>query len=594
MKNTPFLKVAGIVLCATVLSACGNTTKKPAAEVSTSAIYELSAPITQSSRDTADKVDVIDLNRPVVRTHVAPGKTPKVISSLSRVFDFDKDKTDSLHAQTQQTIILEDQLQSRSADQYEDIWARMRAGFTMNQDLPGVTRDRQWFARNQAYLDRVAERARPYLHYIVTETEKRNMPLEMALLPVVESAFQPFAYSHGRAAGIWQFIPGTGRMYGLKQNWWYDGRRDIYAATQAALKYLKALHREFGDWELALASYNSGSGNVRKAIRKNKRRGKPTDYWSLDLPKETEGYVPKLLAISAIVADPEKYGITLKSIPNSPYFARIQLDGQIDLALAAEMAEISVDEMYRLNPGYNRWATDPKGTNYLMVPLEKEHVFRQQLAALPQDKRIHWERHRIKKGENIITIAKRYNTTAAVLKDVNNLRGNMIREGRNLIIPVAMKGTAAYTHSADKRRSRIQNTARAGRSKQTHRVRKGDSFWTLSRKYGVGVRELAKWNSMAPRDTLKLGQKLVIWAKKRSSKKVTAVDTSRMIKPPISQTKRWIRYVVRRGDSLARIAQKFRVSIGQMKRWNKSIARKKYLQPGQRVKIFVDVTRQSH
>ncbi len=546
---------------------------------------------------------IVDLAGAPGRSHFAPSESPEAISGVTRVFDSPELNAppidDSLDAQT---IVLEELPQDQMAPDYEDLWDRIRQGFTLNHDNTSIAGDIAWFARNQAYLDRVAERAQPYLHYIVTEAEKRDMPLEIALLPVVESAFQPFAYSHGRAAGIWQFIPGTGRLYGLKQNWWYDGRRDIYASTQAALNYLKSLYREFGDWELALASYNSGAGTVKRAIRKNQRRGKPTDYWSLALPKETEGYVPKLLAISAIVSDPEKYGIDLKTIPNAPYLTRVDLDAQLDLALAAELADLSVEELYTLNPGFNRWATDPKGSSYLMVPLEKEQLFREQLASLPAEKRIRWEQHRIGKGETIIQIADQYNTTVQVIKEVNKLRGNSIHAGRYLIIPVAMKDTSEYSHTEDKRRAKIQNTARAGRNKSVHMVSKGDTFWDIARTYDVNVGALAKWNGMSPRDPLSIGQKLVVWTKDEgeagtgnndSDSRITSIDMSRLAAPPESATKRWINYIVRRGDSLARIAERFRVSISQVKSWNKVLKSRKYLQPGQRIKLYVDVTRQS-
>ena len=480
-----------------------------------------------------------------------------------------------------------------TALQPKDLWQRIRAGFTLQHDHPGVQRDLQWFRANQEYLDRVVERARPFLHMIVEEVVKREMPLEIALLPVVESAFQTFAYSHGRAAGIWQFIPGTGRIYGLRQNWWYDGRRDVWASTQAALEYLGALHRKFNDWELALAAYNSGSGTVKKAIRINTRKGRATDFWSLrrNLPRETRGYVPKLLAISAIVANPEQHGIELEAIDDEPYLGRVELPGQMDLALVAELAGLSIDRVYELNAAFNRWATEPNHQNHILLPLEAEEKFRLGLAQLPAEERIQWQRHRIRKGESIGQIARKYNTTVSVIKKVNKLRGNTIRQGRSLIIPVAMKDEDYYTHTAGNRKQKIQNTARSGRLKQIYMVRAGDSFWTISRKFDVGMRALAKWNGMAPRDKLKPGQKLVIWIK-RSTEKLTSVDTSRMIKPPTSQTKRWIKYRVRRGDSLARIAGKFNVTVNQILNWNERFKGKKYLQPGQRLKLYVDVTRQ--
>lgn len=479
------------------------------------------------------------------------------------------------------------------SDEIEDIWQRIRDGFTLNHNHPGIRAELRWFASNQEYLNRVVERATPFLYFIVSETEKRGMPLEIALLPVVESAFQTFAYSHGRAAGIWQFIPSTGRIYGLKQNWWYDGRRDVWASTHAALDYLKDLHKKFDDWELALAAYNSGAGTVARAIRINLRRGRDKDFWSLrrNLPKETRGYVPKLLAISALVKNPEKYGIQLDAISNTPVIERVELDGQLDLALAAEMSDLSIEKIYELNPAYNRWATDPNHRNSLLLPIENVKSFKTQLAALPAEKRIRWHRHKIRKGESVGSIARRYNTTPQVIRKVNKLRNNIIRQGHHLIIPMATRSLSYYTHTADKRKKRIQNTQRAGRIKQTYRVKPGDTFWSIAQQYRVSTRQLARWNAMAPRDKLKVGQKLVIWSKRQ--KRITSIDTKNIISPPRSKSKRWITYRVRRGDTISRIAEKFRISIKSIKKWNKKLQRRKYLQPGQKIKLYVDVTRQS-
>ena len=219
--------------------------------------------------------------------------------------------------------------------QEKDIWKRIASDLRLTRNASEKTTASKlaWFARNQAYLDRVSERASPYIYYIVEELEKRDMPLDLALLPIVESAYNPFAYSPSRASGIWQFIPGTGKNYGLKQNWWYDGRRDIVAATDAALNYLQKLHKEFnGDWLLALAAYNSGEGNVGRAIRRNKNTGKPIDFFSLRLPRETRGYVPSLLAVAEIISDPEKYKVAIKPIENGQYFEQVDINSQIDLA----------------------------------------------------------------------------------------------------------------------------------------------------------------------------------------------------------------------------------------------------------------------
>ena len=469
-----------------------------------------------------------------------------------------------------------------------DIWQRIRNGFALpSHTHKDVLAELRWYARHPAYINRVADRAERYLHLIVEEAEKRDMPLEIALLPIVESAFQPFAYSHGRAAGIWQFIPSTGRLYGLKQNWWYDGRRDIDASTKAALNFLTRLKRSFkGDWLLALAAYNSGAGTVSRAIRKNKRKGKPTDFFSLDLPKETRGYVPKLLAISSIIEDPQKYGISLQPIANKPVLEKVDTKKQIDLALAAELADITVEELYMLNPGFNRWATDPKGPHHLLVPIENADIFRENLAALPDNKRVHWERHRIRDGQNLLSIADKYNTTVSLIKDINNIRGNMIRAGQSLIIPVAVKNKSQYVLSAEQRLASLQNTKRSGKQKIKYTVRPGDTLWDISRKHKVGVRSLAKWNGLAPRDTLRAGQKLVIWTK--YGQRVASSKTSFS---PHSKTQK-IRYRVRRGDSLARIADKFNIRIHQVMRWN-NLKKGVVLQPGQRLTLHVDVTRQA-
>ena len=467
-----------------------------------------------------------------------------------------------------------------------DLWDRIRKGYSLPVSKhERVQREISWFARNQEYLTRVNERASYYLYDIVAEVERRNMPLEIALLPVVESAFQPFAYSHGRASGIWQFIPGTGRKYGLSQTWWYDGRRDIHASTRAALDYLEKLNKDFdGDWMLALAAYNTGEGNVAKAIRKNKSRGKATDFFSLDLPRETRMYVPKLLAIAAIVKDPDFYAIKLDPIPNKPYFQTVTIDSQLDLALAADLANISMEEFYLLNPAFNRWATDPAGPHRILLPVDNVATFEKGLAEHPASERIKWIRHKIKNGEAIGSIARKYNTTVELIRKVNNLRSNSISAGKSLTIPVATQDLAFYSKSNDQRLKSIKSTPRGG-EKEAYVVRDGDTLWDISRKYNVSSRQLAKWNGMAPRDTLKVGQTLVVWSGSKKSNSFTNVSL-----PDAANRK--ISYRVRSGDSLARIASKFRVSIPDLRSWNK-LPEGKHLQPGQILKLFIDVTKQS-
>ena len=260
----------------------------------------------------------------------------------------------------------------------KDLISRMVAGFSLEtpQD-PRVEQELNYYRKHPRYIQRIQERAEPYLHFILEEIRKRDMPTEIALLPAVESAYRPFAYSHGRAAGMWQFIPSTGRIYGLKQNWWYDGRRDAVSSTLAALDYLQSLNKQFkGDWELALAAYSSGGGTVRSAIRRNKKKGSPTDFWSLKLPDETSVYVPRLLALVEVFRNPQEHGANLLVFPDEPYFETIDLGSQLDLALAAEMADLPIQDLYLLNSGFNRWATDPDGPHRLNLPLDKVERFK--------------------------------------------------------------------------------------------------------------------------------------------------------------------------------------------------------------------------
>jgi membrane-bound lytic murein transglycosylase D len=470
----------------------------------------------------------------------------------------------------------------------EDIWQRIRAKFTF--DIPDdkrVDSQRNWFIKHPEYLDRVAKRAEPFIFYIVQELEKNDIPLEIALLPIVESAFDPFAYSHGRASGMWQFVPGTGKRFGMKQNWWYDGRRDVIASTQGAIKYLKYLNKFFdGDWLLALAAYNSGEGRVKRAMKNNARKNLPTDFWSLDLPRETRAYVPKLLALADVISRPEDFNIKLYEIENKSQITNINIESQLDLAKAAKLADLSLAELQRLNPGFNRWATDPDGPHHLLIPNHKVANFEKKLSELPKKERLAWQRYKIKEGDNLGEIANKFNTDLTLIKDINNIKGTQIRAGKHLLIPVATQSLDSYVFSQEQRLATTKNRKRSG-DKKIHLVKNGDTLWDIGQAYNVTSRSIAKWNGMAPRDVLKLGQKLVIWQKSKVTK--ANLTNVKSYKPVEQAIMRNITYKVRRGDSFARIADKFNVSIKDIERWN-SLNRKKYLQPGQRLKLSVDVT----
>ena len=464
-----------------------------------------------------------------------------------------------------------------------DLLEILRAGFSLDPVMNNrVQAELNWFIRNPGYLSRVFNRGQRYLPHILDELEARDLPLELALLPIVESAFDPFAYSHGRAAGLWQMIPGTARRFGIEQNWWYDGRRDVIDSTRAALEYLEYLHGfQDGDWLNAIASYNSGEGNVRKAKRRNAARSKPTDFWNLSLSRETSAYVPRLMALVEIVRDPAQFGLTLPDIVDEPQFVVTDVDTQIDLALAAELAGIDLDTLSAYNAGNNRWATDPNGPHRLILPVDVADDFVTALAEVPLTERLRWQRHKVRNGEAISQIAEQYNVTVATIRSANNLHSNTIRAGAYLMIPVATKPLSAYSHSADERRNRKQNTVRSG-NRVEHIVAAGESFWTISQKYDVDMNKLAAWNGTAPRDTLSIGQKLVVWTDRPVAGNATSGN----------KLTRKLNYTVRSGDSLYLIASRFRVSVAQIARWN-NIDKNKILRPGQRLTMYVDVTAQS-
>lgn len=487
--------------------------------------------------------------------------------------------------QEKQPNTLKPVLQTKSTQQpavepVTDVWQRIREGFQLSdhQQLHPETEQRlQWFISHPDYVNRVVERARPYLYYIVEQIEARDMPLEIALLPVVESGFKPYAYSHGRASGLWQFIPGTGKLYGLKQDWWYDGRRDVIQSTRAALDYLEKLHNDFGDWQLALAAYNCGEGTVGRAIKRNQALGKKTDFWSLKLPKETSAYVPKLMAVSHMVKYSEQYDISLSPIDNQPYLAIVDVNSQIDLSLAAKLADISSDDMYMLNPGFNRWATAPDGPHQLVVPLEKSAQFKQALADLPKSQRVQWARHKIKSGESLGVIARHYKTSIGVIKEANNLHGNTIRAGQHLLIPVASGKQQDYALTESQRMAALTSAPKKTDKKTVHTVSNGDTWWDIARKHGINVNTLAKWNGKAPGDILRPGQQLVIWTQQADTSKMGKVKT--------------VYYTIRNGDSLWSIARKFNVSVPEVREWNE-LTERTLIQPGQNLTLYVDVTQQ--
>lgn len=468
---------------------------------------------------------------------------------------------------------------------------RIRRHLKLDLDLdnPRIRSELAWYVRNPDYLTRVFNRSARYLYYVVSEVEHRGLPMELALLPFVESAYNPFAYSHGRASGLWQFIPGTAKIYGMDQDWWYDGRRDVLASTEGALNYLTYLNNLFnGNWLHALAAYNSGSGRVSNAIKNNAKKKRKTDFWSLDLPKETRAYVPKLIALSKIVKDPDAYNIAFPFIADAPYFEKVDIGGQIDLAQAADLANVDITEIYQLNPGFNQWASSPLGPHHLLVPVNQARVFKENIKKLPPEKRLNWHRYTVKRGDSLIKIANEFQTTPMLIREINHLKSNLIRARQKLLIPVASKSSQYYDLSENNRLQKTQDKiqARKGTDKIVYRVKSGDTMWDLAREHKVGIRELARWNGLAPTDPIHPGQTLTIWSNKPVFTAIQNIDASAYQKREMIQK---VGYYVRKGDSLAKIADKFSVTIKDLIAWNK-LDVKKYIRPGQKLTIYVDIT----
>lgn len=481
--------------------------------------------------------------------------------------------------------------------QYADLLDRIRSGYGLpDAQHAAVDREIEVYRSRPEFLDRVFKRGERYLYHIVGEIEKRNLPLELALLPVVESAFNPVAYSRSRAAGLWQFIPSSGRHYGLEQNWWIDERRDVIEATDAALTYLQYLHGYFGgDWFLAIAAYNGGEGTVSSAVRRNQQRGRPTDFWSLNLRAETRDYVPKLLAISRIVRDPQAYGLQFAAIPNQPYFETVDPGRQVHLGDAADLAGITREDMFALNPAYNRMTTPPDGPHRLLLPIPNAAQFRQamldQTLLIAQGKLVVAAaapppevNHHVRRGDTLSSIARRYGVSIDSLRAANDLRGSVIHPGQSLLIPSSDPAAATLASIAAPREDiaaqlpERQKTSRSSPKARVHVVRSGDTLWGVARKYGVTVPALASANGLSSQAGLVPGARLDIPGSGGSARSGSGGDR--------------VTYKVQRGDTLSQIADRYNVTVRQLMSWNK-LRRATSLQTGQRLVLYVDPSRQS-
>ena len=414
----------------------------------------------------------------------------------------------------------------------EDLWQRIKNGYAIpNSASALIVNHENWYSSRPDYMKRMVERSQKYLFHIVEEVEKRGMPTEIALLPMIESGYNPQAYSRSHASGIWQFIPSTGKHFGLKQNWWVDNRRDVTAATDAALDYLQKLHGMFGAWNLALAAYNAGEGTVSRAIERNRKLGLPTDYESLQLPPETRNYVPKLQAIKNLMTNPSNYGIEIQTIANTAYFSRVKAPAQIDAHLAAKLAEISDEEFLALNPSYNRPVitnNNKKGeTHDLLLPIANAQTFQDNLANYNKPLST-WQTYITKRGERMESIAKKFGIQLAQLRNINDLPANKkIKKSSTILVPNTLVNNGNTITSANMADAEINNA--------------------------VEIEPKAKSN---------------VRASGKSAKSTNKKKT----------------YIVKRGDTLHSIAQQFDVEVMDIKRWNKALTSR--IQPGRRITIL--------
>lgn len=446
-----------------------------------------------------------------------------------------------------------------------DVWAVLRNEFTLNHETSRAEVQAQirWLVAHPSYLHKVCRQSEPYIYHIVVEVKKRKLPGELALLPMIESAFDPFAYSGAGAAGLWQLMPRTGAGLGLKQDWWFDARRSISSSTDAALSYLQYLNKFFnGNWVLAIAAYDAGEGTIDRAIKSTGSRS--VNFWELPVPSETQIYVPRLFALAEIIKNPGQYHLILPEIPYVPYFQEVNIGSPIDLNHAAKMAGISYRELIKLNPGFNRWTTDPHKPIKLLIPAEKVHQFILNLANLPEDKRVSWEKHIVQPGDSLDNIAVRYHTTVSLIKQLNQLTTDHISPNQSILIPstknapaVVKKEPAAATMPLEHQITAVRN------HRVIHIVQENDTYQKLIKTYGVSPQEIQIWNKLASNQPLQKGQQLVIWKK---------------VNQPIQ-------YIVKKGDSLSTIAQQHKTSIERIIALNPGLKRNDPLYSGQ--KLFV-------
>jgi len=427
------------------------------------------------------------------------------------------------------------------------LWDSMRGHFALSSSTyrPEVKKEIQWLQQHNRSTYRTLAKSAPYLYSIYQQTQKRHLPAELVLIPLIESEFNPFAYSHMGATGLWQMMPGTASGLGLKINWWYDGRRDLVASTDRALYYLTYLYNFFDqDWLMAVAAYDAGEGTVQNAIDNNILHERDTDVWDLNLPKETQSYVPKLLALAAIIHRPEYYDMQLPNISDEPYLQTVNVGSQIELKTAAKLAGMSLKTLRKLNPGFRRWATDPGGPHTLLIPIDNVSHFQQGLVSLPKAKRVTWRRHTVKPGDSLSKIAIQYHSRVLIIKNVNKLKNDTIRIHQKLLIP---KSRHLFSFPNLHRQPAIDEDRIPGPRLVQHTVKNSDSLSKIANRYHVNIRQIQYWNQLKHNGILQNGQILHIW------------------RPHHNHA---IQHIVKPGDTLSQLAEHYKTYIKTIKSAN--------------------------
>lgn len=549
----------------------------------------------------------------IVNTRVIEPKPTPAITPLT------KNNTENTTAGVDPSVLMDEDMPVVASSSDGDLWASLRGDFKMehNDYNPAVQEEIQWYENHQKRLNQALTNSAPYLYYIYQQVQARHLPGEYVLLPIMESAYDPFATSYAGATGLWQLMPETANGFGLTHNYWYDGSRDVYASTQAALNYISYLGGFFnGDWDLATAAYNSGEGTVQRAIQINASRGQQTDFWHLPLPRQTEQYVPELLALAIIIDDPSRYGVTLPAIKNGPYFTAVSVDTEIDMSHIAQLSDTNVNDLVQLNSGYSHDVTDPHMLNRILLPLDKLEIFKENLANYEADLLHHPEaaaaqteasdnntseqasatQYTIRNGDTLAAIARRYHTTVLALVETNHIRHDAIRPGQTITIPgtasdsntqiaanneTAQASTAAVVNTSDERDSIATDTTQSnaasdnnGNTTTSYTIQRGDNLWSIAKKFGVTTSQIRAANHLRSDRDLRVGVVISIPQTANSTNSGQLANSSAKTKVSSSTIKSQQKntpaakaktYRIRSGDTLSSIAAKFGVTIHELR-----------------------------